>query len=353
MKKLVKTIDDTLFNEAFRRAWVNGKQIRNRRFSGALGRSFEALRRERSVPLTSVAEGPDVPRFIGGVSGRSGTTWLTRLVTDQSKRTHAAIGEQGLFVLSMLRSAPYEYYQFGGVQSGRKQYLRYFYDQIRRYGYKRRKIYGSGLKGPMRYIPMRAIDMSYSLLEEELTPEHSLPEVEQAFGRFYLRLMNYYSYVLFGVQTGWVSKEPPYGRHAYELFRMMPSAKLVIMVRDGREVALSMYKRKWMDSVRDCMKRWAEFTEMTMDEIDRAPENGVMLVRYEDLITNFSHTLRSIFDFLQLPEPDPEAILSSPDSKLKPFSSSIKKWEKEISSEDIAWFDENCGHINSRIGYRE
>lgn len=348
-----KSIDDRLFNDAFRRAWVHGKGLKNEGSGGRLAKTMEALRRERSVASEELLNQGEPGRFVGGITGRSGTTWLTRVMRFLLDETHDVIGEQGLFVLSMLRAAPYEYYQFGGVEAGRRRYLDYFYAMISRWGYKRRRIYGGGLKGPMRYIPRRAIDLSWKLLVEELEGLREIDSIEAAFGRFYTRLLDFHATVIFGRPTPWVSKEPPYGRHADELLRLVPNGRLVVLGRDGRQIALSMYKRGWMPTIRGCMERWAAFTSSTLDAIDQAPADKVSLLRYDRLVENFEEVLPEVFSFLELPEPDIEALLGSGRSALIPQTGSLDRWKKEIPPEDLDWFNEAYGDLMERLGYRE
>ena len=349
----IRSVDDRLFNDAFRRAWVHGRELKNGGASNRLAMSMEALRRERTVAPQSLLERTEPGRFVGGITGRSGTTWLTRLMRFLLDERYDVIGEQGLFVLSMVRAAPYEYYQFGGSEAGRRQYLNYFYTMIARWAYKRRRIYGGGLRGPIRYIPRRAIDISWRLLVEELQELHDFGDIEVAFGRFYTRLLDYRAAVIFGRPTSWVSKEPPYGRHADELLRMVPEGRLVVLGRDGRQIALSMYKRGWRPTIRGCMERWAAFTESTLDAMGRAPAEKVMLVRYDRLVENFEEVLPEVFRFLELPSPDMDSLLRAGHGELIPQSDSLDRWKKEISATDLDWFNESYGDLMERLGYRK
>jgi hypothetical protein len=348
--KAATLIDDYFFSDRLRRAVENSAHLKRSYASGKFQRIVEAFCRERKLQFEDISEGPDRPRFIGGISGRSGTTWLQQLITDQMSGSHAVIGEQGFYTLSMFRSAPYEYYQFGGGAKGRTRYLDYFHGAVSKWAYKRRRIYGFGLKGLMQYLPMRAIELAMGQLRKELQDIDTLSETKLAFGRFYIYLLNYYSAVLFGTAAPWISKEPPYGRHAHELLEMIPYARLVIMVRDGREVALSLYKRGWNDTIRGSMHRWAEFSKMTMNSVDQVPPGSVMLVRYDDLVLDFEKKICEIFKFLELPDPDPKTILSSGKSSIKPKTDSIRKWKSEMSASDQSWFLQNYGELNERIG---
>ncbi len=351
IKSGAKAIDDRLFNDSFRRALVNGKLLRNHKRCGLLGDSLEALKRERTVPDEHYLFRPEHGRFIGGVSGRSGTTWLTRLIAYLTNDTHAVIGEQGLFVLGMFREAPYEYLQFGGEHAGRRTYLDYFEKVVTTWAYKRRKIYGQGLKGPMRYIPVRAIRGAMRHLREEVALCTDLLCVQRAFGDFYQALLNYHAATLFGNRADWISKEPPYGRHADTLFRFVPTAQLVVLSRDGREASLSMYKRGWGDSIRSCMKRWGDFTQMTLDSLAGAPEEKWMLLRYDDLVADFEPQIRQVFAHLRLPEPDVERVSGSGNKDLLPRTASIGRWKNEITTADIDWFNSQYGATMEALGY--
>ena len=84
-------------------------------------------------------------------------------------------------------------------------------------------------------------------------------------------------------------------------FRLFPSARLIILVRDGRAVVESGRRSfGWMYDI--AIKRWAE----AADEI-RAFQQGqadqpcnYLLVRYEDVYADVEKELRRIFEFLEL-----------------------------------------------------
>jgi hypothetical protein len=293
---------------------------------------------------------PDISRFIGGVSGRTGTTWLKRLINHQSKETHQVIGEQGLFVLSGFRKAPYEYYQVGASNKARREYLKYFKDFILTEGFGRYKIYGGkpGF-GLFDLLPKRGIKLAFNLLKKELESASTFEEIQAKFGNFYLSLFNHYS-AISSNGSPWISKEPSYGRHANELFNLIPNAKLVIMVRDGRDTALSMYEKGWQPTVKKSIDRWRTFANMTLKALEDSPEDQYLLVNYSDLIYNFSELLYSIFDFLDLPDPNIEEIMAtSKKLKLKPDSGSVSAWKTKMDPSDIKYFEETGLKIQEQL----
>ena len=95
--------------------------------------------------------------------------------------------EIGVFVLSLIRSAPYEYYQLGIDDSVEKRanYVKYFLRQVQTYAFKRRNIYGSGMLGLVDYVPRRAIVKA----GEALTAGPSVPDDSPADHQAFRRLL--------------------------------------------------------------------------------------------------------------------------------------------------------------------
>lgn len=103
----------------------------------------------------------------------------------------------------------------------------------------------------------------------------------------------------------WGDKSPEHIRHLREIRRDFPGAKLIHLVRDGRDVAEAMRRmifysvtaygvaRVWRDEIR----HWQAFCS-TEGEAD------TLVVRYEDLVTDPRETVASIFRFLGEPVVD-------------------------------------------------
>lgn len=354
MNELIKKIDDALFDQTLRRGVIHGRVLHNAPSNGTVGRTITAVRRERSLPDDAFLYRTPVPRFVGGTTGRSGTKWLIRTIQRELNGDPVVIGEHGMFVLSLFRMAPYEYYQFGGSDATRRRvgYLDYFLKQVRTYAYRRKRVYGSGLTGLVRYIPKRAIDRAGEKLRRDLSGVEDFAIIQQAFGDFYLALHNYHAAVLHGGRAEWVNKEPPYGRHADDLCAMIPNARLVIMARDGRASALSMSKRGWMGTVRTSMERWREFAGRTVEAIGRCPAGNVLVVRYEDMVTDFESALSRIFEHFEIPKEHAARIVQSGARESLPQAESLDRWKREVSPEDLAWFEERCAPIMSQLGYQ-
>ena len=292
--------------------------------------------------------------FIGGVTGRSGTTWLTRLLANLLNGRYCMIGEHGAFVLAQLRNAGYEVYQVTpGNAENRKQYLKYFYDFVTTKAYDRTQIYGKGqLSGFGKIVPKKAIDITFKVLESELEKAQTLHECNKCFGNFYSRLLNYHSLRKMSTLK-WISKEPPYGRHIKDLYSMIPDCRVVITVRDGRDTALSMAKKGWGNGeIMRCTNRWKDFTQMTLDALADVPNENYLLVKYEDLISRFQESVQNILDFYNVDlASEIIEIINGDDYRYAPQKNNFNKWKREFSKAEAVYFEKTCSGLMEQLGY--
>jgi len=292
--------------------------------------------------------------FVSGTSGRSGTTWLMHLLEDLFKdQNYISIGETGFFVLNQFRKAAYEFYQpTPGDELNRKKYWEFFNHFVLKWGYKKQKIYGQGLKGLKLIIPKRAIKIASRHLYDEIKNTATLKECLISFGKFYSNLLNFHS-LLYHNTTKWFSKEPGYGPYAEDLYNLIPTSINLVLVRDGRDVALSMAKRGWCNSdLIRCMNRWNDFTRLALEAKEKVPKNNYLLIRYEDLVNNFEEEVEKIVRFYQLEfTTDIENKIKDENYKFKPKEMNFGKWKKEYTKKEKTYFEDLCGDLLSKLGY--
>jgi hypothetical protein len=84
-------------------------------------------------------------------------------------------------------------------------------------------------------------------------------------------------------------------QHIYFMDRLLSidTAKIVVMIRDGRDVAYSRYKR--LGTIRGGVTEWKIECRKALQYQDHP---RVMLVKYEDLIVDFEHTMTDVFEFI-------------------------------------------------------
>jgi hypothetical protein len=102
-------------------------------------------------------------------------------------------------------------------------------------------------------------------------------------------------------KPGWGDKTPSYGPLASAIEALLPEARFVHLIRDGRDVALSV-RPLWFapgPTVEDEARYWAEQVGTTRAECGKC--RHAIEVRYEDLVTAPEPALRRVCAFLDLP----------------------------------------------------
>jgi hypothetical protein len=180
----------------------------------------------------------------------------------------------------------------------------------------------------------------------------------------------------------WGDKSPPYTWKAPRIQRGLPEARFIHLIRDGRDVALSLSEVSWgPGQVEDAARKW-------MDELGRARRRARRLVpgtymeaRYEDLVADPEPTLRRVADFVDLPwdaamlsyHHRAEERMREVVRELKPLGggtitaeervrqhelvsrppsqSRAGRWRTEMSPEDRAAFESVAGRMLKKLGY--
>lgn len=101
-----------------------------------------------------------------------------------------------------------------------------------------------------------------------------------------------------------LEKDPPYSLHVPLINRLLPEARFLHLIRDGRDVAVSMMasSRSWNQwlpgTVREAASTWREYVEAALQASDF--HGRYLEVRYEALVEDGAAELLRVFDFLGL-----------------------------------------------------
>jgi hypothetical protein len=110
-------------------------------------------------------------------------------------------------------------------------------------------------------------------------------------------------------KTRWGDKTPAYIGHIDRLAAIWPEARFIVLVRDGRDVALSVMKVPFgANNIWAAAHSWANAIRRGREAARRYPDH-VLTIRYEDLVTRPEEQLQKVCAFLELDyDPDMLAI---------------------------------------------
>lgn len=164
----------------------------------------------------------------------------------------------------------------------------------------------------------------------------------------------------------WAEKTAEHIYQVDRILRTFPSVKVIGMLRDGRDVAASIYART--GDLIGAIEEWVE-TCGILEKWRGHPD--FMVVRYEDIIADFEITMRQVFEFLDEEYEDdvrnfykhnPE-VEKPPDEKdehheqlrawqlSQPLYDGRGRWKNELNSKDLKIVDEIAGDMLIGMGY--
>ena len=177
----------------------------------------------------------------------------------------------------------------------------------------------------------------------------------------------------------WGDKTPLYVMHMVEIQRQIPEAHFIHIVRDGRDVALSIMPLWFGDSqVAEVAKRWSRRLSTARRQ---APQlSSYKEVRFEDLIREPSSVLKSLCSFLDLDwevsmldyhrEAAQRLATETPDFRWRnhlvpheerkkmheflghpPTKERCERWRREMSAVDLEEFESVAEDTLAEFGY--
>jgi hypothetical protein len=179
----------------------------------------------------------------------------------------------------------------------------------------------------------------------------------------------------------WGDKTPGYVREMIRIEHVLPEARFVHLIRDGRDVALSVLAMEWgPDTFEGAARRWRKRVMRGREQAARLPH--YIEVRYEDLVLDTERTLRRVCEFVEL-DFDPamlryfdraEERLAEKDRDLyrgpdrpaqtaerrleshaltrePPRAERVGRWRERMTPEQRAEFEAEAGDLLADLGY--
>jgi hypothetical protein len=145
--------------------------------------------------------------------------------------------------------------------------------------------------------------------------------------------------------------------HLDLITQVYPDARIIHIIRDGRDVARSLISQPWGPStVRDAAAEWrASITGARALEI---PADRYREIRYEDLISDTRATLVPLFEWLDVPITE-SAIAAALNAVGTPLNvdrygqpgTGSGKWQSSLRAADLDTFNAVAGDLLRELGY--
>lgn len=147
---------------------------------------------------------------------------------------------------------------------------------------------------------------------------------------------------------GWGDKTPHYILDLDILYELFPDSKYIYIVRDGRDVALSLLAKPWgPKNLYSCAEYWKACNEEHPVYEILKKNNQLISLKYEDLLTNTEKALSEICDFLKY-EPSEEERRSLIESCKR---GNFNKWKTKLALGQKYIFESVAFDTLTRWGY--
>lgn len=144
----------------------------------------------------------------------------------------------------------------------------------------------------------------------------------------------------------WGDKTPQHALYLETILGVFPRARIIHLVRDGRDVAES-YIRAFIgpSTISICAELWKKYIEKVAEMQARIPPQQFLKVRYEDLILKSEATQQEIWRFLQLRDPGELDIKQSTAAEIYSRLSYLHENNREaLNSSRIGRFKSHLSH---------
>jgi len=163
----------------------------------------------------------------------------------------------------------------------------------------------------------------------------------------------------------WGDKTPFYVSEVDVLWKVFPDARIVHLVRDGRDVAVSQRKIEWAgNSIPRLAHDW-RWKVTVCHKVGSVRSDQFMELRYEDLVRDPAENLRLICEFLdedfapEMLDYHKTAESSVPSKSLKWHRNSVKApdvsklgvWKQQLSQSDRIIYEQIAGDALEMFGY--
>lgn len=146
----------------------------------------------------------------------------------------------------------------------------------------------------------------------------------------------------------WGDKTPRYLFDLDIIYDLFPESKYIYIIRDGRDVALSLLERPWPPyNIVACAEYWKRINSPNQTLGILEEKKQLYTVRYEDLLTDPEQKVKEIYLFLG--QDYNAEKMSGLIGKLK--KGNFNKWQNKMKPYQIKLFEKYSANTLNRFGY--
>jgi len=164
----------------------------------------------------------------------------------------------------------------------------------------------------------------------------------------------------------WGDKTPEYIRHIDRLHKVFPEAKFIHIIRDGRDVSLSLTRYEYRDGVfSENAKYWAEWVAAGIESGRTLPKSLYLEIAYEDVVLRTEQALKKVCQFLDVPySPTMPKFYKHVEKNLAywelghhyktlrpPSCEEVHKWRREMGMLDLVVFEAVAGRTMDKVNH--
>jgi hypothetical protein len=140
-------------------------------------------------------------------------------------------------------------------------------------------------------------------------------------------------------------------RHVELLIAVLPNVRLIHLLRDPRDVALSSIAMGWAGTLYHAVGHWL-LTERSWDGIaDRLAPGQALTLKFKGLVRESEASLRMICQFLDVPFDQAMLEYHRSTSYLPPDASLVDQWRRTARPLDLAQLEARAGDLMICRGY--
>ncbi len=152
--------------------------------------------------------------------------------------------------------------------------------------------------------------------------------------------------------TRWGDKTPEYVHHLPTLYGLWPDAQYIHIVRDGRDVALSIFQQEFgAKNVYKAASDWRQQLVSVRTFAASLPPEQFLEIRYEDFLGSTDKVFRNLVDFLgvETTAPDLARLAMRLQQELK--VDNFNKWREALTESQQRLYERIAGDVLADYGY--